>query len=187
MALDSIVWRDIEEFYSLIFEFLFVGGAYFVFREKIILWVKPRSEDLISYLSLVIFGIFIYRAADWIHVPSPFDLSGSKTVMLLLVLAPILEELIFRMALWESSVAVFNRPKVTIIVTSVLFALGHFLSYWAVPPEYKTFILYQTVFTFLLSLVIGMHKLKRVAVSSAIFMHFSFNFGFYVSSHLFSK
>ena len=131
-------------------------------------------------------GFLIYRAAAWIHVPIPFDLSSYETIFLLLIFGPLLEEAIFRLALWQSFEALWRNGWFTIVATTFLFAAGHFAAYWFVPAQYHGFVIYQTSYVVLLGVVAGLQRLKFNALAPAISVHMGFNLGFFLASRIFS-
>ena len=46
-------------------------------------------------------GYIVFKVAGALRIPIPFNLSGIETVVFLLVIAPILEEAIFRFFAWK--------------------------------------------------------------------------------------
>lgn len=186
MAADPYFWRNISEFYSYAFEISFVLVAYISFRSQIKLWKPPNRDDGTALLAAFSSGALICHAASWVHVPIPFDLSSLFTIFLLLVLAPVLEEAIFRMALWQAFSYLWKSNWLTVFVTTVLFAAGHFAAYWFVPEQFKGFVLYQTFYVFALGAFAGWRRLRSNVVFSAVWVHFGFNLGFFVASRFFA-
>ena len=64
--------------------------------------------------------------------------------------------------------------------TSILFAAGHFWAYFGSPLEIQTFVIYQTVYTLLISLWWGWVLLRYRSILSTMGLHFFFNLGFYL-------
>lgn len=182
MAADPFLWQKLPEYYSLVFEVLFVSLAYFSFRRQIVLAKMPKIWDGIFTLVMMAAGFAVYRLTAFIEIPIPFDLADQKTVILLIAVAPVLEEFIFRMALWESIQALFKSQGLTLILTSLLFAIGHFTAYWLVPEQFQGFVVYQTIYVAFLGLVLGCRKVETGAVFSTIYLHFGFNLGFFLAS-----
>ena len=56
------------------------------------------------------------------------------------------------------------------------------MAYFAVPDEFKNFVMYQTVYVIVLGLAAGYRRLKANSVLAAILIHFGFNLGFYIAS-----
>lgn len=125
-------------------------------------------------------GFLVYRLAKPVGIPIPFDLRDGHTLLLLLGVAPVLEELIFRMALWESFSAFSRKVRFALIGTTLLFAGGHFAAYPFVPEAYRGFVIYQTLYVLVLGAVAGLRRSKTGAVAPAIGVHFAFNFGFFL-------
>ena len=92
------------------------------------------------------------------------------------------EELVFRLALWEPLKALLPSKNFVLVTSALLFSVGHLIALWAVPAEYKAFVLVQTFYVILLGLGAGYRKLKTESVLSAILVHFGFNLGFYLVS-----
>ena len=180
---DFVFWRNLEAFYSYLFECIFVFSVYFFFKAQVrFLFLK---EDLyFSFLPALIGGFLIHQLATRSGIVIPFNLSSPETIFLLLILAPILEEFIFRMALWEPLSVLFKSKSNVLILTSVLFSLGHFMAFFVVPYEYRVFVLYQTLYVILLGLACGWRRWVTGSVLSAIFLHFGFNLGFLIAAKL---
>jgi membrane protease YdiL (CAAX protease family) len=183
MVADPLVWRYVSEYWSYAFEIAFVLLAYFYFRTKISLWSFGRG-DALALLASSCAGAAVYLAASPLGAAIPFDLSSVQTVFLLLAVGPVLEELIFRMALWEAFAAFLKAPAAVLVATTLLFAAGHLAAYWFVPEQFKSFVLYQTFYVLVLGFAAGWRKWKSGAVSSAVFVHFGFNLGFLIASKL---
>jgi membrane protease YdiL (CAAX protease family) len=169
----------LDAIYTLFSLFFFAEGR---FR----LAFPITAMNLASVASMVLLGAITYKVAVFTGVPIPFDLSDPMTIMLLLLMAPVLEELLFRQALWYSvDTAVARRPWLRqwfpLIATSVLFALAHFEAYFAVPTEYQPFVLYQTGYTFGIALYFGRAWQSTRSVGFTIALHFGFNFGFFMA------
>ena len=85
------------------------------------------------------------------------------------------------MALWESLGELLKKSSLVIIGTTLLFSLGHLMSFYAVPLGYKPFILIQTLYVILLGLGAGYARLITGSVTAAMVVHFCFNFGFFLA------
>jgi membrane protease YdiL (CAAX protease family) len=86
------------------------------------------------------------------------------------------------MALWQSLVVLVRNQWFVLGITTLLFAAGHFAAYWFVPNQFRSFVIYQTVYVTLLGAATGWRRFRTDCVSSAIFVHFGFNFGFYLAA-----
>jgi len=178
MAADPILWRNISEIYSFAFEIVFISIVHWSFRNQITLWRKPNLRDLMVCTGTFLGGVVIYRGIFLVKVGLPYNLTSPQTIFMLVFFGPILEEEIFRMALWQPIEILFKQKWITIVATTALFSFGHFMAYWFVPDELKIFIVYQTVYVTGLGLVVGMRRYRTGAVLPGILMHMAFNFGF---------
>ncbi len=141
----------------------------------------PRAAFYYFPLALAAgYGIFI--AAGYSGVPIPFDLVGTETVLFLLLVAPILEELIFRFLLWQPVQALTGRAWLALIFTAFLFSYSHLHAIWFVPPVIHSFIIYQTAYTLALGVACGYFVYRYNSVTGAMMIHFAFNLGFYLAS-----
>lgn len=167
---------------SYIFEVACVSIAFALFGKKNFFSLKDiklaRSGALISLGA----GFGVFKAASILNLSLPFDFKGPETLLFLLVVAPILEEAIFRFLVWHPLQYISQRPLVTLIITSLIFSYSHLHAIWFVPPEIHKFILYQTLYTFLLGLACGYYIYRYSALGSAVLIHFAFNLGFYLAS-----
>lgn len=140
---------------------------------------KPAAYGIvIAWIS----GFAIFKLALAAGIPIPFDLRGTETILFLLVVAPLVEEGVFRFLLWQPIQTLTKHKGVALFATSLLFSYSHFHSIWFVPAEVHNFIIYQSVYTFLLGLACGYYVYRYASVTSAIVIHFGFNLGFYVAS-----
>lgn len=182
MVADPLFWREISAYYSYAFEIAFVLVAAYVFWDRVRIGKPCTRRDAVSSAVALGLGFLAYRGAGWVGIQIPFDFSSLEVVFLLLVLAPLLEEAVFRLALWEAISATCARPWVVLLATTLLFSGGHFAAYGFVPEEYRSFVLYQAAYVVLLGLGAGWRRLESGAVGPAIAVHFCFNLGFLVAS-----
>lgn len=181
LGLDEILWQKISVYYGYLFELIFVLFTIFIFKPKQIIksYSTLNSAKLLGLFFF--FGAITLLMSKAMHINVPFDLTSIETTLLLLVLAPILEELIFRYSLWEALKGFNSSNFILIFGTSILFSVGHFMSYWIVPIEYKSFVLYQTGYVFFLGCALGYFRRNANFPWLSILLHFGFNLGFYIS------
>lgn len=143
-------------------------------------WRINKSIFIFSLFALVS-GFLIYKMAIVaLQITIPFNLKSTETILFLLIIAPILEEMIFRFSIWQP--LEYIHSWFAYLGTSLLFAYSHFHAYWFIPEEFHKFVFYQTAYTLLLGLICGYFIKKYSSLSEAILIHFSFNFGFYLCS-----
>jgi membrane protease YdiL (CAAX protease family) len=181
---DPFFWQNISELFAYGFDLAFVLVTYGFFRKRITLLRKPGALDFLYGLLMMVAGGLVYKCAGMFSVPVPFDFSEHETIVLLLIVAPLLEEAIFRMALWEAFLSLTKNRTVTNAATTMLFAAGHFVAYWSVPEQFQIFVIYQTIYVLILGGVLGWRRASTNAVSSSVILHFGFNLGFLLGALL---
>ena len=141
-----------------------------------------------SWLKEMIFplaaGALVHRLAIYLGIGIPFDLSGTMVLVFLLIVAPILEELIFRFLLWQPLLRASKMPVIALAVTSVLFSYAHFHPFWFLGENVHQFIYYQTAYTLLLGFGCGYFVFRQGSLLGAMLAHFAFNLGFYLALYL---
>lgn len=183
-GLGNIVWKNISEYYLYTFELFFVFLTILFLKSKITWFGKLSIYEIKSIPLAGLFGLLVYKTAISFGLPVPFDFSSLEILMQLLVVAPILEELLFRLSLWNCIEAFSSKPKILVGFSTLLFSLGHFAAYFYVPVEFKNFVIYQTVYVIFLSIWVSMSKLKTHKMQTPILIHFIFNIGFYLGTKL---
>ncbi|MFP5490864.1 MAG: CPBP family intramembrane glutamic endopeptidase [Bacteriovoracia bacterium] len=179
---DFYLWSKINPYFSYGFEILFVAGMMILYRKNRPWFQLPQKTDAILTGWMMLAGMGAYKMTGVLGMGVPYNLSAIETVIFLLVVAPILEELIFRLALWESLKAMRDEALFAIVASTLLFSLGHLVAYLVVPSSIAPFVIYQSLYVIPLSIVIGYRRHYSKSVTSAILLHFGFNLGFYLAS-----
>lgn len=182
MALDPVLWRDLSPYHAYAFEVVLVGSAFYFFRRHFSLAVPRLGWIVPAFVLSLAAGHGIHDLATYSHLVIPFDLQDKETVLLLLLVAPLLEEMIFRMAIMDALGNFIKKEAFVLIISSMLFALGHLQAMWVVPHEFRIFVLYQTLYTTLLGLGAGWARMETKSLFAPVIVHFGFNLGFYLGS-----
>jgi membrane protease YdiL (CAAX protease family) len=141
-----------------------------------------RKKDLFVGVPLaLIAGGLVHRLATHSGIVIPFNFTGPETVIFLLLVAPVLEEAVFRYFLWKPFEFLAGR-SVALFLTTVLFSYSHLHAIWSYPPEVHPFIYYQATYTLALGLAAGYFVWRWNSVLAAILIHFAFNLGFYLAA-----
>lgn len=167
---------------SYVFEIICVSIAVILLGRKTLATLSLEKSVAYGSIISVVAGFGIFKCAGALGIQIPFDLKGTETIFFLLVVAPILEEAIFRFMLWQPIQIITKRPMAALIFTSIAFSYSHLHAIWSVPPEIHNFIIYQTAYTLVLALACGFYVYRYSSLTSAMLIHFGFNFGFYLSS-----
>jgi membrane protease YdiL (CAAX protease family) len=178
---DSL-WRKISIYWGYGFEVVYVAAVYYHYRNRIQFFSKKYLFQLLAFLTALFCGFWIYELAIYSHLPIRFDMRSGEIIFLLLIVAPILEEFIFRLALWEPLKELFGDESTVNILCAILFSVGHFTALWNVQIDYRAFVLYQTLYVILLALSCGWARIRTRSVFSSIIIHFGFNLGFFIGS-----
>ncbi len=166
--------------------------ASYAFELVIVLWalarlstgsefyLKPSKQLGAITLLLALSGWGAHSGATHLGLVVPFDTSSLETKVFLLLVAPVLEELLFRHTFWKQLEA-FRLSKTSVwMFTSIFFSLAHLNAIRFVPNDLFTFIYYQTVYTLLLGLACGWVREKQTSVVPSILLHAAFNLGFFL-------
>ena len=190
-------WIDQLGSYAMyIAEALFVVWVLYVFREnysgRYRMWTAP---DRFVWLGLCLgfgSGFGIHFLAQKLDLGVPFDFSCHETWVLLLLVGPLLEEALFRQALWfllevfvkkktpstQVEVTQSNLNWPLIFISAALFSGAHFYSFFFVPAGFSTFVLFQTAYTFLLGVGLSVAFSRTRAFWVPWALHTTFNLGF---------
>ena len=183
-SLDSL-----GEYGSYIFEIAFLAAVIFYYRHRFYISILVPKDLVKGPLPGLALGFFSFMLTKPLGLIVPFELDKMETIFLLLVLGPIIEELIFRFALWEPIAVLFNSQPVgknselaPFIGTTVIFSFAHFFAFWFTPESVHSFIIYQTLYVLPLALLCGYRRIKTQAMTQPVLTHICFNFGFLVAS-----
>lgn len=178
--------HTIDQLFSdagLVFDVLFFGFAFLLYRDRF--YVRPLARQVFS-ISLLAFlgGCGVAVLARSVGLGLPFDLTDTRTILLLLLGGPILEELVFRFALWElipeiKGFGVLWRDRLSLILTTLFFGAAHFAAYQYVPETLQSFVLFQTAYTLGLGFACGWFRISTRAIGTSIAIHLLFNLGFF--------
>lgn len=174
-------WLDTRgEYSSYIFESILVAFmAYLHWADFKSQWKVNRKILLIAACAGVA-GFIVFKLIRPFGIVLPFDITEGNVWIFLLLVAPILEELIFRFFAWKP-VANKNK-KAAWIFTSVLFSYAHLHAFWFVAPDIRSFVYYQAVYTLGLGLACGYMVFKHNSLAGAILVHGLFNLGFFLGA-----
>lgn len=163
---------------SYAFELLLIGAACFLTRRQISVYFTVSQRAIVTSLLALPAGYLVYEAASPLGLFIPFQLDGIETVFFLLVVAPFVEEFLFRYFIWRP-LETLVHPVAAYVITTLLFAFSHFYAFWFVGEDFRGFIYYQTAYTFFLALACGYSMFRKHSLLGAILIHFFFNLGFY--------
>lgn len=165
---------------SYIFDIVFVAIVTFSLRLfNFRFYFQPRGlfARSVAVLGAASFSLFIINLFG---LKAPFKYVDHLFLQIL-ILAPIIEELVFRQAFFGAFQKYFHKENHNLILNSFLFSVSHLPAIWFLPPEFKSFIFVQLIYTFLLGWMCAKSRLKSKAVYEPILLHFLFNLVFYLA------
>lgn len=163
---------------SYVFDILFVITTSLVFKlNQLKFFWHPRGLIARS-IAIIFFAVFTIFMVNLFGLKTPFKYIENLFLQLL-ILAPIIEELVFRhtfFALFEKKIL---NKNINMVLNSFLFSISHLPALWLIPDEFQNFIILQLFYTFVLGWLCSKSRLKSRAVYEPVFLHFIFNLTFY--------
>jgi membrane protease YdiL (CAAX protease family) len=184
IGLNSL-WDQLNPVYSYLFEVAFVSATIFLYtteRKEELLNFKITKTNFLRLLPWPFLGFAFYRLAVKANILIPFDFKNGIGLILLLVVAPILEELIFRFSLWVSFNRLCKNKEAEHWASAIFFSIGHLIAIFTLPPDFRPFVLYQGMYVIILSLGASTMRVATRGVLGPVILHAIFNLGFYLGS-----
>ncbi|MCO4793073.1 MAG: CPBP family intramembrane metalloprotease [Bacteriovoracaceae bacterium] len=172
-------WRGFVPYY---YEVGFVIVAFILYRERLSFKVDFGKYSKGFGCSLL-FGLATVILAKVLNTELPFAMSNSFVLFFLVIVGPLLEELIFRFALWHGIDSVIGCRRGTLMLTSILFSLAHFKSIFMIKTPFMTFIAFQAVYSLMVSYWWGNKYIESGSISVPTIYHILFNLGFGVGAY----
>ncbi len=169
--------------FSYLFDLLFALGVCFIFRLPWKFKVKFNRHILVSFLELIALAVATIAAIWYFDIETPFRLVQDLEWHLI-ILAPILEELVFRQTFQRLLVHSVGGKRVTSMLVAAIFAFSHLIGLKVLPAEYVPFVGFQIFYTFILGLLCGQALLRFGSIIIPVVMHFIFNLMFYLALSL---
>ncbi len=151
-----------------------------MFRLSFNLGIFTISGAAARLISVVGAAFFALMLANLFKFPAPFkyiELLGIQ----ILILAPIVEELIFRHALFGAFRNYFNNENFLLLSNAILFSISHLPAIWALPEVFHPFVYLQLFYTLILGWICAKSRLRTGSVMEPMILHFIFNLIFYVA------
>lgn len=178
------VLDSLHAYAGYLFEFIFVGVVMTNFRERAMDRRLTQPHWLYSAVGIFGAGLLCFQGAVAGGLTIPFDLTDATNLVLLLALAPVLEELVFRGAIWRLLEQIHSQPRHIWLLTSAAFSFSHLVVWWHVPADFRSFVLFQAAYTLGLGLYCGYSRRATGKLGAPILVHGLFNLGFYLGSWL---
>lgn len=160
------------------FELFFVLISIALFKDKFN--IKSKNGKTKHYLRYLVGGMITITFCKLFSTKIPFDLNASGIIVFLVLIAPILEELIFRFSLWHAFESLNGTKQFALMLTTILFSLAHFKAVLLIAPAFLTFVAFQSVYTLVLGYRLGLRYDKNRNILEVIILHMLFNLGFLI-------
>jgi len=163
---------------SYLWDMIFVLGASAYLR----LTPKFNIEKsiLIRLPIIALFASICIYISNWLNLSAPFRYI-ENIILQILILAPIIEELIFRHAIFGLLQKNIPNEKLQLLIGSALFSLSHAHALWFLPTEFHSFIYLQLSYTFVMGWIVTKARMSSGGILEPIILHFVFNLLFYIS------
>ena len=125
-------------------------------------------------------GFAVYEFASVLGHTIPYDLNATETTLFVLLMAPLLEEWVFRGAIWRLIEKLIPQEWAPFVLTSALYSYSHYQIIGSVPELYQGFVHYQAMYTFGLALFCGGMRM-HFGLIGAVATHLAFNCGFWLA------
>ncbi len=165
---------------SYVFDVIFCLAIFLGFKRKDYIGKINILGLLLQLLVVVLLAcLFVYISFE-MKLNAPFKYVD-HLLLQILILAPIIEEAVFRGAFIEFAEKLKLNFIVSISINSVLFSLSHLPAIWNLPNEFHSFIGFQLFYTVILGGICTYSRLKTKGLISPILLHFCFNLVFYIA------
>jgi len=169
--------------FSYIFDFVFALTVSFFYRLPWKFKWKINKQALKAFVEVFALAVGVIGAIYYLDIQTPFRLVNNLEIHLLL-LAPLLEELVFRQTFQRVLIHNVGGKNVTSMLVASIFAFSHLVGLMVLPAEFVPFIGFQVFYTFVLGVICGQALLKFQSLLAPIILHFIFNLSFYVAMQL---
>jgi membrane protease YdiL (CAAX protease family) len=179
-------WLDSLHPYAVYtFEVFYVTAFFYAHRHALRFRFKPRALLGAEALLALIFGGACRVGCNLLHIPFPLDLSAPEIMVLLLIVAPLLEEALYRQALLLPLDRLLAGNRLVVVkISALLFSASHFEALWTLRPELHGFVWYQGAYTLGLGLWLASAYYRHGGWGATLVLHFAFNLGFFVADRL---
>jgi len=166
--------------FSYVFDLLFTLVVGFIYHLPWKFKFKVTKEFYKMLGEVVLLACVTIGCLWYFDIEHPFRLVQNLEWQLI-ILAPILEELVFRQTLQRVFINGVGGKAYTTVIVAVIFAASHLVALRVLPVEYVPFIGFQFFYTFILGLYAGSSLLRFHSVFVPVLIHFIFNLLFYLS------
>lgn len=162
-----------------LFEIIFITIVSILFKINLnfqLKKVKGIALKLVLTLTLAAISLGIIK---YFNFETPFK-HLDNYILQLIVLAPIIEELIYRHVLF----GLLSKKKIDnqnhLFFNSMLFSFSHAIAFFSLPSVFYPFIFLQLFYTFALGWIMTKSRIDHLGIQVPILLHFIFNLIFLI-------
>lgn len=157
-----------------LFEVIFITIVSVIFKINLSFKIeKLRGLVKKLILTIVLAGISLV-IIKYFNFATPFK-HLDNYILQLIILAPIIEELIYRHILF----GLLTKKKIDkqnhLFFNSMLFSFSHAIAFFSLPALFYPFIFLQLFYTFALGWIMTKARIDHVGIQVPILLHFIFN------------
>lgn len=168
---------------SYVFDLFFVAVLWSLTRNKKIIGNIKLNKLIGKIIITGIFALLCIFISHTLKLKTPFKYIDHLWLQIL-ILAPIIEELVFREAIFELHKKLKLKMKYLIIANALLFSISHIPALFYLPPEFHSFIYFQIIYTVGLGWMCAKSKQQTLGISEPILLHFLFNLIFFIAASM---
>ncbi len=125
-------------------------------------------------------GVLVQLVAASKGMMIPYVLNSLGSILFLFLIGPVIEEFVFRVALWKVFEVFIKNKWMLIFITTAFYAYSNFRLFHYFPSNLREFFYFQYQYMFISGLLFGYVRTSNGFVP-AIFAHFMFNLGFWLN------
>lgn len=174
----EIIQWDSSISITYLFDVFFILVSFFVLKPKIRLNVKIGIFSRLFFTSLL--ALICIYCVYYFKLSAPFKYVDNLLIQIL-ILAPFIEEFLFRFSFYEILKNKVGNGKILLFINSLLFAISHAGALSILPKEFFPYIFFQIGYTFFLGWICAKAKQDSHSIVEPIILHFVFNLLFFLA------
>jgi membrane protease YdiL (CAAX protease family) len=172
----EVIKLDSSVSITYLYDIFFVAISALILKPKFGLRVKVTFFIRLLFVSALAL-VCIMMTAQF-NISAPFKYVDNLFIQIL-ILAPIIEEFIFRFTFFEIFKKKISNKKAFYFLNAFLLSLSHAGALSVLPEEFFPYVFFQILYTFFLGWVCARAKDESDSIVEPILLHFVFNLFFY--------
>ncbi len=165
---------------SYVFDILFVAVIFFALKKRVYVGKLDKTKSFLRIVFISLFGFACVIFTKNFGLLSPFKYVDNLFLQIL-ILAPLIEELVFRGAFLDICEKYNISKQVALFSNAFLFCISHSSALWYLGSEFHPFIYFQLFYTLVLGWVCAKARIETKGLLEPILLHLSFNIIFYLA------